>query len=103
MVRTITILHTPGCPNAALARHRVERALARLRGPVPEIVVEEIANPDEAAERRFHGSPSLLFDGVDVFPTPASPAAFACRVYRTENGIEGAPSIEQIAAALASS
>jgi hypothetical protein len=100
MTETITIVHTPGCPNVALLRQRIADALARLAGPVPDVVVEEIADPDEAARRRFHGSPALLVDGVDPFAEPETPPAFACRSYRTDTGIEGAPSVDQIIAAL---
>ena len=100
MARTITILHTPGCPNVALMRQRLADALERFPGPAPRVVVEEIADPNEASRRGFHGSPALLVDGVDPFAGPEAPPAFACRRYRTESGVEGAPSVEQIVAAL---
>lgn len=101
MVRTVTILHTPGCPNVALARRRIDAALTHLPGPVPRVIVEEVADPDEAVRRDFHGSPTLLLDGIDPFAGPDNPVAFACRTYRTESGIEGAPSVEQILDVLA--
>ncbi|MHB2022591.1 MAG: thioredoxin domain-containing protein [Mycobacteriales bacterium] len=100
MVRTITILHTPGCPNVALLRQRLADALTRFPGPAPLLTVEEVAGPDEAGRRGFHGSPALLVDGVDPFAGPETPPAFACRTYRTETGVEGAPSVDQIVAAL---
>ena len=99
MADTITILHTPGCPNVALVRQRLADALARLPGPAPRVVVEEVADPDDASRRHFHGSPALLIDGIDPFVPPESPPAFACRTYRTETGVEGAPSVDQIVAA----
>jgi hypothetical protein len=100
MAKTLTIAHTPGCPNVALLRDRIADALGQLAGPVPEVVAEEIADPDEAGRRRFHGSPALLVAGIDAFAGPETPPAFACRTYRTETGIEGAPSVDQIVAAL---
>ncbi|MDA8284013.1 MAG: thioredoxin family protein [Actinomycetota bacterium] len=100
MADTITILHTPDCPNVTLVRERLADALARLPGPAPRIVVEEIADPEDAIRRRFHGSPALLIDGIDPFAPPESPPAFACRTYRTGTGVEGAPSVDQIVAAL---
>ena len=101
MADTITILHTPGCPNVALLRQRLADALARTPGAAPRVVVEEVTDPDEASRRGFRGSPALLIDGIDAFATPKDPAGFACRTYRTEAGIEGAPSVAQIVAALA--
>ena len=100
MAETITVLHTPGCPNVALLRQRLADALTHVPGPAPQVVVEEVADPDEANRRSFHGSPTLLVDGVDPFAGPETPPAFACRTYRTETGIEGAPSVDQIVAAL---
>ena len=100
MADTITILHTPGCPNVALVRQRLADALARFPGPAPQVVIEVVADPDEASRRDFHGSPALLVDGIDPFAGPETPAAFACRTYRTETGVEGAPSVDQIVAAL---
>lgn len=38
MARTITVLHTRGCPNVALIRQRLGDALTRLAGPAPMIV-----------------------------------------------------------------
>ena len=101
MADSITILHTPGCPNVALLRRRLADALARFPGTAPRVVVEEVADPDEASRRDFHGSPALLLDGVDPFVSTETPPAFACRSYRTETGVDGAPSVDQIVAALA--
>lgn len=101
MARTITILHTPGCPNVALARRRLDDALALLAGPAPDVLDEEVTDAGEAARRGFHGSPTLTVDGVDPFADATTPTAFACRTYRTEAGTEGAPSVDQLVAALA--
>ncbi len=100
MAETITILHTPACPNVALVRERLADALALLPGPAPRVVVEEVADPDDARRRGFHGSPTLLIDGKDPFVLRESLPAFACRTYRTETGIAGAPSVDQIVDAL---
>ena len=101
MASTITILHTPGCPNVTLIRQRLSEALDRLSSPAPQVLVEEVADADEAGRRNFYGSPSLLLDGVDPFADPGDSPAFCCRRYRTAAGIEGAPSVEQMVAALA--
>lgn len=101
MARTITILHVPDCPNVALTCERLADALDRLGPPTFEVVTAEVADPDDAVRRGLHGSPALLVDGVDLFPRPGDPPAFACRTYCTENGVEGAPSVDQIVAALA--
>ncbi|MGH8996461.1 MAG: hypothetical protein ACRDYB_10600 [Acidimicrobiales bacterium] len=60
MVTQITIVRTPGKRNASLARQRVEAVTARLARPAAA-VLEEIADPDQAARRDFRGSPALVF------------------------------------------
>ncbi|MHB1534632.1 MAG: thioredoxin domain-containing protein [Acidimicrobiales bacterium] len=96
MPRQITIQHTPGCPNAPLARQRVEAAIGQLDGAAPVVATQQIADPGDATRRGFRGSPTILFDGVDRFATSAGAPAFACRIYATESGPEGAPSVRQI-------
>lgn len=101
MAATITILYTPDCPNVGLLRDRLAEALTTTGEPAPSVVEEQVADP--GTERRgFHGSPALLIDGVDAFAPPAAPTGLACRLYATQAGIEGAPSVDQIVAALTS-
>lgn len=49
----------------------------------------------EDAPADFPGSPTILVDGRDPFPT-AVPAGPTCRRYETEAGPDGAPSIAQL-------
>jgi len=41
------------------------------------------------------GSPTFLVDGVDPFPV-GDGTSWACRLYRTEAGLQGAPSVAQL-------
>ncbi len=101
MAQGATVQHVPGCPNLALVLDRLASALARLDGPPPEVSIEEIADPDEAARRAFPGSPTVLVDGLDRFTDTGGGPAFACRTYHTAAGVDGAPSVEQLVAVLA--
>ncbi|MHB8431195.1 MAG: hypothetical protein ACYDDZ_11810, partial [Acidimicrobiales bacterium] len=90
----------PGLPerrSSPPAARRRPRAVPRSRSSSRD---REIASPDEAGRRGFHGSPALLVDGMDPFAGAETPPAFACRTYRTETGVEGAPSVDQIVTAL---
>ena len=100
MAEKITIQYLPGCPNLALAEQRVTDALSRLAGPCPAVVLEEIVDEEQARRVGFHGSPTVLLDGLDPFAGSGAEVAFACRVYRTEAGSEGAPSVEQLTTVL---
>jgi hypothetical protein len=59
-----------------------------------------IASPAAAAEVPFAGSPTILIDGADLFPSDGRTSDLACRVYLTPAGLAGQPTQEQIQAAL---
>jgi hypothetical protein len=48
----------------------------------------------------FHGSSSILIDGIDPFATENPRVGYACRIYMTETGPAVAPTVEQITTAL---
>ena len=94
----IVVQHTDGCPNVTVAQTRAREALDRLNlNATIECVL--IRTTEDAERTGFVGSPTLLIDGFDPFPRGDAPA-LACRMYRTSLGLEGAPSVEQIAMAL---
>jgi hypothetical protein len=90
----ITVLHVPDCPNLGLLRARLAEALDRLGGSVP---VEErvVVEAEEAARLGFGGSPTLLVDGRDPFPTTAA-GWLTCRLYPTPSGPQGAPTVDDL-------
>ncbi|WP_447948831.1 hypothetical protein [Microbacterium aurum] len=95
----VELLHIVDCPNTDIAETNARAALDALGlGGVPVELVT-IRTEAEAAHTQFGGSPTILLDGVDLFPT--TPArSLACRVYATGSGYAGAPTQEQIEAAL---
>lgn len=86
------------CPNSAPALELYRSVLAEA-GTDAEVRVREIGSEDEARDLGFHGSPSFIAGGQDVFPSPAEPAV-TCRVYPTEHGMAGLPSTDSLRAAL---
>ena len=95
----IALLYFDDCPNWKIADER----LAAIAAERPDLTVSRhVVNTLEEAERvGFHGSPSILVDGVDVFAGPDAGVGLSCRVYRTPDGPAGAPTIEQLRAARA--
>jgi hypothetical protein len=82
----IELLWWAGCPST-------ERALAELRGVLDELGVSdaeirttEMRTDEEARERRFLGSPTILFDGEDPFAADEDEVGLSCRVYRRRDG-----------------
>jgi len=95
----ITLLYFDDCPNWRVADERLA-AIAAERTDL--MVTRHLVDTLEEAERvGFHGSPSILVDGVDVFAEPDAGVGLSCRVYRTPEGLAGAPTMEQLRAALA--
>lgn len=94
----ITLLYFDGCPNWTIADQRL-KLLARER---PEITItrQVVETPDQAIEMGFFGSPSLQMNGTDLFAEPGSQLGLACRRYSTPDGYEGAPTLDQLRAAL---
>ncbi|APX00483.1 hypothetical protein BWQ92_00955 [Arthrobacter sp. QXT-31] len=88
----------PECPNSALALSLFHHALAaeNLDG---DIRVVELDSEEQAEMLHFHGSPSFIVDGRDLFPSTASPA-LTCRVYEGVDGLAGLPQLVDVQAAL---
>ena len=95
----VRLRYFDGCPNWITADERLKDAL-RLTGIPATVAYEAVETPDDAERTGFRGSPTILIDGQDPFADQAGPVGLACRVYRTEQGPQGAPSLEQIVAAI---
>ncbi|GAB3257846.1 hypothetical protein [Nocardioides dilutus] len=94
--RDITIMVLDDCPHRDLALDRVTHAARNLGASV---VIEDpqvrVLSSNDAMIEGFHGSPTILVDGTDPFPV-ADGTTVACRLYTTERGLEGAPSVRQL-------
>lgn len=92
----ITIQYLDGCPNLSVVNDR----LAAVGIDPHEVRFVSVASPTEGDAIQFRGSPTILVDDEDVFAEASAPAGFACRIYRTESGLDGAPSVQQLQEAL---
>lgn len=95
----ITLRYFDGCPNWQTADARLREALATDHIHA-DIIYEAVNTPEEAERLRFTGSPTVLIDGAEPFPVAETSFGLACRVYQTEVGLEGSPSVRQFAAAM---
>lgn len=79
---------------------RVGRALAVI-GLRDVVVVERVVTDlDEATSAGMRGSPTILIDGQDPFAVATEQPSFSCRLFPTESGLDGAPTIDDLVAAL---
>ena len=96
----IDVVYFEGCPNHAPTVARVKQIAAEMGLAVPVRAVP-ITTPEEAEQRRFLGSPTVLVNGVDIDPHARQQARYglSCRVYP---GVSGLPPEAMIRAALQS-
>ena len=80
-----------GCPNSAPAGELYLRALEAEGMDPGRLRVRELSTEKEARELGFHGSPTFVAGGVDLFSSTAEPA-LSCRVYPSPEGLAGLPS-----------
>jgi hypothetical protein len=99
-VMNITLQYFDGCPNWETTRAHLATLLGE--GLDAAIDYELVDTYEMAVERGFGGSPTVLVDGVDAFADRRAVAGLACRVYDTEHGPAGSPTLDQLRAAIGS-
>jgi hypothetical protein len=92
----ITIQYFEGCPHWKLADERIQGVLRTLGRDDVKMEHQLIDSPQMAERVGFHGSPTILIDGRDPFVTGAEPVGMICRVYRTDEGNQGAPTVADL-------
>lgn len=94
----VQLLVIEDCPNSAVASNRLEAAFKLLGIDGASVVHRVMKTSADVLGTEFAGSPTITVDGLDLFPsTPTE--ELTCRVYSTPLGLQGAPAVEQLAAA----
>ena len=94
------LLVVPACPNESGSLSALRLPFERMGLTVQSVRTTVIANQEQAQERAFVGSPTILIDGVDLFGVPGQSPAVACRVHVTPAGLSGVPPLGEVVAAL---
>ena len=94
----ITVLHVRDCPSVTPLLERLLVA-ADLAGVSITTTLRVVESEAEASEIAFAGSPTVLIDGTDPFPSEGV-TSFGCRLYEFGGQFDGAPSMSQLTAAL---
>ena len=94
---TVTLLYFTDCPSWRTADERLRRLRDELGFELDRRLVE---TPEDAQRLGFRGSPTVLVDGRDVFARGDEPVGLACRIHQTPDGPAGAPTLEQLRAAI---
>jgi len=96
----IALLYFDGCPNWQVAETNLRVALNQVDAPDVAVRRRLVCTVEEAERVGFLGSPTILLDGTDPFPAPGAVPGLSCRVYRTDAGLAGSPTVEQLVEAL---
>ncbi len=99
----VTLLYFDGCPSWQLADERLFEALTLTGHPEQTVTRRQVTTPEQAEQLGFRGSPTVLIDGRDPFAEPGVPTGLACRMFRTPDGLAGAPTVQQLVDALTGS
>lgn len=94
----VVLQYFDDCPNWKEAAAHLDTLAAEL--PDLTVSLQRVDNAEEAERVNFHGSPSILVDGIDPFAPDDAPVGLACRVFPTPEGPAGSPTLEQLRIAI---
>jgi hypothetical protein len=88
----VQLLYFDGCPSWKEGLRNLEEALAleNIRADIDLILIE---SNDDASIEKFLGSPSFRIDDTDLWPEERESYSFGCRIYITQEGYKGFPSV----------
>ena len=96
----VRLLYFEDCPKWQLAKERLHEALAAVGDASVQVTYELVSTPEHAERVGFRGSPTILIDGEDPFARGGGPAGMACRLYASDVGLSGVPTLRQLVEAL---
>jgi hypothetical protein len=96
----IELLTVPDCPNRTTVLSRLHEALKRAGAEGATVVERIVDDPAAASAAGMHGSPTILIDGHDPFPNDNATGSVSCRLYRSPDGIGGAPTVDELVDAI---
>jgi hypothetical protein len=97
----IEVLYLDECPSTDAFLPRLRHLLAQL-GATDRLQLRRVETIWDAEQARFLGSPSVRVDGSDIEPGADERTDYGlkCRLYRTDSGMQGAPPMDWVLAAL---
>lgn len=97
--QVVMLLYVDHCVNWPVAAGRLRTALHRTGLDHVRLEWRAVHHLQSAVAVGFAGSPTVLIDGIDPFPRPATVSGLCCRFYDTDDGLSGALSVDQLVAA----
>ena len=97
----IELLYFDDCPSWQSGLKILQSALTA-NGLDISVELVRVLDNDEAARRKFLGSPSFRINGIDLWDEERDTYSLSCRVYATPEGIKGCPTVSMLQDALRS-
>jgi hypothetical protein len=94
------MLVVAGCPHTVAATLVLEAAARQAGVSDIPVTVTVVTSDQQAREREFGGSPTILIDGKDPFGVPGAPVGLTCRMYPSRSGLSGVPDLDDLRDAL---
>lgn len=91
----INLFYFDGCPSWKKALTHLQIASMKEKLDT-QINLIEVRSEKEAADVKFLGSPSFQINGQDLWPEDRQSYEMNCRVYATNEGLKGWPTIEML-------
>lgn len=91
----IELLYFDGCPSWQGGLENMKAALLMDGLNVPVELIR-IVDDDDAARKKFLGSPSFRVNGVDLWEEERDTYSLSCRIYATPEGMKGGPTVEML-------
>jgi hypothetical protein len=95
----LELLYFDGCPSWRAGQENLNSALQANGLDVPVELVR-VADDEDAAQRKFLGSPSFRINGIELWDEQRDMYSLSCRVYVTPEGIKGSPTVSMLSEAL---
>jgi len=92
----IELLYFEDCPHWVYGLENLNSALKDEGLHDVDVQLVLINNEEDARKEKFLGSPSFHFNGEDLWPEERTSFQIACRVYHTEDGLQGYPSVDML-------
>ena len=95
----IELLYFDGCPSWQSGLQNLHSAL-KANGLDVSVELVQVVDNDDAARKKFLGSPSFRVNGVDLWNEERDTYSLSCRVYATPEGMKGSPTVSMLREAI---
>jgi len=96
----VQLLVVPNCPNEQRAREMLRHALTDAGAGDTPIRTVVVSTAERAEQLGFAGSPTILLDGADPFPSAEHCTGLSCRMCAHRSGPQGVPEVTALIAAI---